>query len=79
MAAESVVVTTVQGTEHRVVVQVAYHRSFPEIRVEADSQEAALERLTERLARDLDFVSDEFHRGAIRRALADVDRARTGH
>ena len=78
MAADSLVITTVEGTDHRIAVQAAYHRSMPEVRVEAGCPESALDRLAERLVLDLDCVSDGFHRDLIRRALADVDRIRSG-
>jgi hypothetical protein len=76
MAADSIVIITVEGSNHWIA---AYHRSTPEVRVQADCPESALDRLAERLVLDLDWVSDDFHRDLIWRALVDVDRARSGH
>ncbi len=79
MDADSLEITTVKGSDHRVAALTAYHRRLPEVRVEADTPESALDRLAERLALELDGVSDHYHRGLIRSALGDVDRARSGH
>ena len=79
MGADSLVITTVEGSDHRAAAHTVYHRRLPEVRVEADTPESGLDRLAERLALELDGVSDAYHRGLIRSALADVDRARSGH
>jgi len=78
MATDSLVIITVEGSNNRIAVYVAYHRSMPEVRGEADCPESALDRLAERLVLDLDCVSDDFHRDLIRRALVNVVRARSG-
>jgi hypothetical protein len=75
MRADSLVIITVDGSYHQVAV---YHPNMPEVRAEAGCREAAIDRLAEHVARDHDFVSDNFHSNVIRRALADVDRARSG-
>jgi hypothetical protein len=79
MAADSLVIMTVGGTDPRNPARAAYHRTMPELRVEVGTPELALDRLAECLELNLDFVSDDFHRDVIRRALADVDRARLSH
>jgi hypothetical protein len=79
MAADSLVIITVEGSNHRIAAWAAYHRSMPEVRGEADCPESALDRLAERLVLDLDCISDDFHRDLVRSALGDVDRARSGH
>ena len=78
MAADSLMIITVEGSNDRIAVCAAYHRSMPEARGEAGCPESALDRLAERLVLDLDCASDGFHRDLIRRAFADVDRIRSG-
>jgi hypothetical protein len=72
------VIITMEGSNDRIAVYTAYHRSMPEVRGEAEFPEWALDRLAERLVLDLDCVSDDFLRNLIRRALVDVCRARPG-
>jgi hypothetical protein len=79
MDTNSLVIVTLEDTSRQATFQAAYHRSLPEVRVEADCLESALDRLAARLALDLDWISDDFHRDSIQRALAEVEWARLGH
>lgn len=49
-----------------------HHRDFPELRVKDASASRAAALIAERLASDLDAVSDPLHRDPVRRAILDA-------
>jgi hypothetical protein len=65
----SQVIVTAGSTADAVQV---HHRDIPELNADGESPRSAATNLAQELAREIEGVADNYHRGTIRRVLADV-------